>query len=180
MKLEQEGLVLDIGSYVGNYTRKVLVKNPKMTFWLYEPIPSYFNTCVNKFKNRENIVVYQTAVSADGRNFQMQSDGLRSRQGSAASSEGISVDSISIQTIFDSVTEIELVKMNIEGMEYECLEQLIHSNSLIKSKYLLIQFHNFEKESHNRRDVLRKKISRNFNNIYTFEWMWELWIRKGE
>ena len=29
-------------------------------------------------------------------------------------------------------------------MEYECLEQLIRTNSLIKAKHLLIQFHNFE------------------------------------
>lgn len=180
IKLKQEGLVLDIGSYLGEYTERVLGKNPKMTFWLYEPIPSYFNACVNKFKNRENVVVYQTAVSADGRDFQMHIDGLRSRQGSAASSEGVPVDSISIQEIFDSVSEIELLKMNIEGMEYECLEQLIHSNSLIKSKYLLIQFHNFEKESKDRRNALRMDIERDFNNIYTFEWIWELWIRKEE
>ena len=180
IELKQEGLVLDIGSYLGEYTKRVLGKNPKMTFWLYEPIPSYFNACVNKFKNRENVVVYQTAVSADGRDFQMQIDGLRSRQGSNASSEGVPVDSVSIQEIFDSVSEIELLKMNIEGMEYECLEQLIHSNSLTKSKYLLIQFHNFEKESKNRRNALRMDIARDFNNIYTFEWIWELWIRKEE
>ena len=180
IKLKQEGLVLDIGSYLGEYTKRVLGKNPKMTFWLYEPIPSYFNACVNKFINRENVVVYQTAVSADGRDFQMQIDGLRSRQGSNTSSEGVPVDSVSIQEIFDSVSEIELLKMNIEGMEYECLEQLVRTNTLIKAKFLLIQFHNCEKDSQERRNALRMAIARDFNNIYTFEWIWELWIRKEE
>lgn len=149
-----------------------------MTFWLYEPIPAFFSVCENKFKNKENIIVYQKAVSADGRNFQMQIDGLRSREEPSIFFESTAIESISIQDIFDSVMEIELVKMNIEGMEYECIEQLIRSNSLVKARYLLIQFHNFEKNSQNRRDLLRQQIEKDFNNVYTFEWMSELWIRK--
>ena len=65
-------------------------------------------------------------------------------------------------------------------MEYECLEQLIRTNSLIKARYLLIQFHDFEKDSHKRRDLIRKQMEKDFKNIYTFEWMWELGIRKDE
>ena len=108
------GLVLDIGAYLGEYTEVVLKKNKLMTFWLYEPIPEFFSVCENKFKNKENIIVYQKAVSADGHNFQMQIDGLRSREESSIFFESATIQSISIQDIFDSVMEIELVKMNIE------------------------------------------------------------------
>ena len=180
IKLNRTGLVLDIGSYMGNYTGLVLKSNPQLTYWLYEPISEFSSVCVKKFQDMENIVVFQKAVSADGRRIKMQIDGLRSRQKSVNFPEGVTIDSISIQEIFDSVSEIQLVKMNIEGMEYECLEQLIRTNSLIKAKYLLIQFHNFEKDSQNRRDLLRKQMARDFENIFTFEWMWELWIRKEE
>jgi FkbM family methyltransferase len=180
ISFNQTGLVLDLGSYLGDYTEVVVKNNPQLTFWLYEPIPEFFSVCANKFHNKENIVVSQKAVSADGRRIKMQIDGLRSRQKSVNFPEGVTIDSISIQEIFDSVSEIQLVKMNIEGMEYECLEQLIRTNSLIKAKYLLIQFHNFEKDSQNRRDLLRKQMARDFEIIYTFEWMWELWIRKEE
>ena len=180
MKFKKEGLVLDIGSYLGEYTEKVFKMNPGMTFWLYEPIPEYFNVCISRFKEQENVTVYQTAVSADGRKIQMQIDGLRSSQKLGSSPEGVTIRSIGIQKIFDSVEEIELLKMNIEGMEYECLNKLILTNSLIKAKYLLIQFHNFETDSTHKRDVLRKLIGKDFNNVYTFEWVWELWIRKEE
>jgi FkbM family methyltransferase len=180
IKLNTTGLVLDIGSYLGEFTEGVLKNNPHLTFWLYEPISEFFWVCENKFNNKENIVVSQKAVSADGRKIKMQIDGLRSRQKSVNFSEGVTIDSVSIQEIFDSVSEIELIKMNIEGMEYECLEQLIHSNSLIKAKKILIQFHNFEKDSQDRRDLLQIQLAKDFENIYTFEWMWELWIRKEE
>jgi FkbM family methyltransferase len=178
MKLAPNGLVLDIGSYLGEFTQKVLNKNPDMTFCLYEPIPKYFSACADKYKDRENIIVHQKAVSADGRDITMQINSLRSRQQNKMALNSTVVQSESVQKIFDSVINIELMKINIEGMEYECLEQLMLSDSLIKARHLLIQFHNFESDSQERRTALRNKIEQDFNNIYTFEWVWELWIRK--
>jgi FkbM family methyltransferase len=180
VKFKQEGLVLDIGSYLGEYTEKIRKLNPQLTFWLYEPIPEYCKICVKRFKENERVVIHQAAVSADGRTLQMQIDGLRSREDSINFLNATQVNSINIQEIFDSVTEIELMKMNIEGMEYECLQQLIHTDSLIKAKHLLIQFHNFDVGAHQRREVVRKQIERDFVNIFTFDWIWELWIRKSE
>lgn len=180
MNFKSNGLILDIGSYVGEYTKKLLDKNPKMTFWLYEPIPEYYRACLVRFKDRENVSVYQKAVSADGRDIRMQIDGLRSRQELKTNDEVLEFASINIQEIFDSVSEIELLKMNIEGMEYECLNQLILSNSLIKANYLLIQFHNFESEAEKKRNLVIKAIEEDFTNVFTFEWIWELWIRKGK
>ena len=180
MNLKSNGLVLDIGSYVGEYTKRILNKSPRMTFWLYEPIPKYFSACLNRFEGRENVYVYQKAVSADGRDIRMQIDGLRSRQEPNNTTGLIKFASVSIQEIFDTVAEIELVKMNIEGMEYECLNQLILSNTLLKAKFLLIQFHNFESGDKEKRDLMRKAFEKDFTNIFTFEWVWELWIRKQE
>ena len=178
MNFNSNGLILDIGSYLGAYTNKLIDKNPGMTFWLYEPIPEYYRACLIRFKERENVSVYQKAVSADGRDIRMQIDRLRSRQELNTNDKVLTFASINIQEIFDSVNEIELLKMNIEGMEYECLNQLILSNTLIKANYLLIQFHNFESEADKKRNLIIKAIENDFTNVFTFEWMWELWIRK--
>ncbi len=176
--LHKYGIVLDLGAFKGEFTKKIKLNNPHLTFWLYEPISEYFSIVANRFVGAKNITVHQYGVSADGRNIEMQIDDLRSRQELDNSIEKIEVKSLSIQEIFNSVTEIELVKMNIEGMEFECLEQLVKSNSLIKARYLLIQFHNFEHEAKSRREALRKEFDKDFNNLFSYEWMWELWIRK--
>ena len=55
-----------------------------------------------------------------------------------------------------------------------------HRNALIKANYLLIQFHNFESEADKKRNLIIKAIEDDFTNVFTFEWMWELWIRKGK
>ena len=40
-----------------------------------------------------------------------------------------------------NIEYIDFLKLNIEGSEYELLENLISSNNLDKIKYLQIQFH---------------------------------------
>lgn len=180
IKLKAGGIVLDIGAYKGQYTKKMLARNQNAAFQLYEPIAEYFQICKDLFRDEKSVTIHQAAVSADGRDFQMEIDGLRSRNSPEKSAESVSITSIDIQTIFDAVQEIELLKMNIEGMEYECLDKLISSNSLIKAKYLLIQFHNFEDRSPHNLEKIHQGIDKDFVNIWKYEWMWELWKRKLE
>lgn len=178
--LKPGGIVLDIGAFKGQYTKKMLARNRDMVFWLYEPIADYFQTCQNLFRDKRSITVYQAAVSSDGRDFEMEIDGLRSRHSSGNLTDSVKIASIDIQDIFDSAQEFELLKMNIEGMEFECLERLINSNSLVKAKYLLIQFHNFEDDSRSKLEKLREGINKDYSNVWQYEWMWELWKRKLE
>lgn len=180
LDLKAGGIVLDIGAYKGQFTEKILAGNKDSIFWLYEPIAEYFQDCENLFSNEKSITIYQAAVSADGRNFEMQVDGLRSRKAVGNSVDSVLIASICIQNIFDSAQEFELLKMNIEGMEFECLEKLIGTNSLIKAKYLLLQFHNFESNSAHRLEKIRENIDKDFENIWKYDWIWELWKRKEE
>lgn len=180
LDLKAGGIVLDIGAYKGQYTKKMHAFNADVVFWLYEPIEEYFQICQNLFFDESTITTHQTAVSADGRDFEMEVAGLRSRQASNNLTDSVSITSIDIQDIFDSADEFELLKMNIEGMEYECLEKLINSNSLIKAKYLLVQFHELDEHSPFKLAKIHESISNDYTNIWKYEWMWELWKRKAE
>jgi FkbM family methyltransferase len=177
--LREKGVILDIGAYRGVFSSKLMARHPENTYWLYEPIPDYFKVCLKRFKQEKNIILNQVAVTSDGRNLLIKIDGLRSRKVECGDARTFEHKSRSIQEIFNSLSEIELLKMNIEGMEFECLEQLVSSNSLIKARYLLIQFHEFEVNSHQRREDLHKVFEKDFDNLFCYEWMWELWIRKN-
>ncbi len=180
LDLKTGGIVLDIGAYKGQYTEKMHALNVDVIYWLYEPIVEYFQICKQLFFDKSTIVIHQAAVSADGRDFEMEVAGLRSRQASGNWIDSVSITSIDIQDIFDSAEEFELLKMNIEGMEYECLERLIRSNSLIKAKYLLIQFHELDEHSPSKLTKIHESISNDYTNIWKYQWMWELWKRKAE
>ena len=178
LDLQEHGLIMDFGAFKGEFTKRTKLKNPNMTFWLYEPISKYSNIAANRFSDSKNVKVNNYGVSADGRDIEMKIDNLRSRHNSDSLANNVLVKTMSIQEIFNSVTEIELIKMNIEGMEYECLEQLVKSSSLIKARHLLIQFHNFDPAAKYKLETLRNEFEKDFRNVFSCEWMWELWIRK--
>ena len=167
------GLVLDIGAYLGDFTYKLSKLKPEMTFKAYEPVPEFYEQCVNKFKSNKNINFFPYAVTCDGRDINILVDGPRSK---AEISEHNSLyKSLSVDEIMLDLSEVELLKMNIEGMEYECLNRLFENGEIMKIRYLLIQFHNFSSEHEQAYTKIRFLLEKNFTNIFEFKWKWELW-----
>ena len=121
LNLAKEGIVLDIGAYKGNFTLNLLRKNSKLTYLLYEPILEYCNIARNILGDQTNVVIIQKGISSDGRKIQLRDEGLRSRQIIRASDIYLEIQTQNILELFEADSRIELLKMNIEGMEYECV-----------------------------------------------------------
>ena len=180
LDLAKEGIVLDIGAYKGNFTLNLLRKNPKLTFLLYEPILQYCNIARNNLGDQTNVVIIQKGISSDGRKIQLRDEGLRSRQIIRPSDTHLEIQTQNILALFEADSRIELLKMNIEGMEYECLEILIKTEKLKLANNLLIQFHNFESTSEDRYLAIRNKLIVEYDCVFSYKWIWELWKRKPE
>ena len=180
LDLAKEGIVLDIGAYKGNFTLNLLRKNPKLTFLLYEPILQYYNIARNNLGDQTNVVIIQKGISSDGRKIQLRDEGLRSRQIIRPSDTHLEIQTQNILALFEADSRIELLKMNIEGMEYECLEILIKTEKLKLANNLLIQFHNFESTSEDRYLAIRNKLIAEYDCVFSYKWIWELWKRKPE
>jgi FkbM family methyltransferase len=180
LDLAKEGIVLDIGAYKGNFTLNLLRKNPKLTFLLYEPILQYCNIARNNLGDQTNVVIIQKGISSDGRKIQLRDEGLRSRQIIRPSDTHLEIQTQNILALFEADSRIELLKMNIEGMEYECLEILIKTEKLKLANNLLIQFHNFESTSEDRYLAIRNKLIAEYDCVFSYKWIWELWKRKPE
>ena len=71
--------------------------------------------------------------------------------------------------------KVDLLKLNIEGEEYSLLESLIENNELKRFSDIQIQFHNFIDNAEQRRDFIRKTLSKNFTLEYDFKFVWEGW-----
>jgi FkbM family methyltransferase len=147
---------------------------------LYEPILEYCNIARNNLGAQTNVVIIQKGVSSDGRKIQLRDEGLRSRQIIRASDIYLEIQTQNILELFEADSRIELLKMNIEGMEYECLEILIKTEKLKLANNILIQFHNFESTSENRYLAIRDKLNMEYDCVFSYKWIWELWKRKPE
>jgi len=75
---------------------------------------------------------------------------------------------------------IDLVKMNIEGSEYELLDEIIDSGCIGKIKHLQIQFHNFVEDAPRKRKEIRNKLKMTHVNKFNYPFIWERWDIKND
>ena len=176
MNLKEDGLVLDFGGYMGDFSANLLKTNPKLQCKIYEPVTQFAYFCQNRFKDNSNVEVIVSGVSSDGRYLKMHIDGPRTKNDSSTYLE--SFKSVSINGVLDILEEVELMKMNIEGMEYECLKALELNENLKKVKYLLVQFHNFNSNSDKDYRSVIETVEKSHTSLFKYKWLWELYIIK--
>lgn len=73
--------------------------------------------------------------------------------------------------------EISLMKVNIEGGEYQLLEKMLSSDLVKNIEYIQIQFHDFVPDAKERRDAIRHSLSKTHVCEWCYEFVWESWRR---
>ena len=71
--------------------------------------------------------------------------------------------SISDFVVEKKIEQIDLLKLNVEGAEYEILDNLISTNFIDKVKILLVQFHLNQSIDYSKYKSLKKKILKTHN-----------------
>ena len=147
-----------------------------LQYKVYEPVNQFAYFCQHRFKDNSNVEVIVSGVSSDGRYLKMFVDGPRTKNDSSTYLE--SFKSVPINSVLDILEEVELMKMNIEGMEYECLRALESNENLKKVKNLLVQFHNFDSNSDKDYRSVIKTIEKSHTSVFKYKWLWELYTIK--
>lgn len=156
--------VIDCGGYLGEYTEEIL-KKFDCNVILFEPIPEYAEVCRNKFKDKK-VVVIEKAVGEEGTIRISKNKNSSSQFGDG---EKIEVESISLNPL---IRNIDILKLNCEGAEFEIIKRLNEDNLLKDVKEILVQFHKWVEDPEKSREILSKTHRR----IYSFKW--DLWVKK--
>ena len=77
----------------------------------------------------------------------------------------------------ESIQEIDLLYMNIEGSEYQLLNHIIETGLIQNVKHLQVQFHNYILNSKLERKKIRKKLKKTHYCVFNFPFIWERWDR---
>ena len=78
------------------------------------------------------------------------------------------------------VQSIKLMKVNIEGGEYDLLERLISTGEIRKVQNLQVQFHASEPGHGQRVKRIRKLLSATHELQWQYPMVWESWARKRD
>jgi len=177
--LGTDALVIDAGGYIGDFTAEIIrVFNCRVD--VFEPIAEYAEKIRERFESNVNVCVVQAGFGASEKEELINIEGLGSsvfglNEGKCFR-EKIKIISAVNYIKSNDYLMIDLLKINIEGGEYELLSSLLNSSDLMKGiRYLQIQFHDFVPNAESMRDEIRKKLSETHKLMWDFPFIWESW-----
>ena len=152
--------VVDIGAHIGLFSLLVsqLCKTGKILS--FEPVSENFDLLVSNLKlnHIENILPFNMAVSKNSDRLDLFLNNDQSAHSIfSKSSESISVESTSLQKIFDEnkISACKLLKLDCEGAEYKIIDSL-PSEYLDKIQNIVMEYHLADTKPELARDLISK------------------------
>lgn len=176
--LNRDSLVLDLGGYHGDFAHEMR-RRFKCRVWIFEPVPE-FNAIIRKrFRRDPAVKVFGFGLAGKAQSLDLALDGLSS---GAFSKVGRRVK-VRLEGAAAFLTRsrpevVDLLKVNIEGGEFELLEALVRTGWMEKIRYLQLQFHSVVPDAEARVEQLRRDLERSHVRQWSFDWIWESWQRK--
>lgn len=176
--LNEHSIVFDIGGYNGQFAEQIYNRY-NCTVYVFEPVPSFYNSIVKKFKNNSKIKVYNFGISTVTKDIQffLNDDGTSSHRTLHNRQININAKVVNIKDFINDnqIEYIDLMKLNIEGEEYPLLEYMIDQNLIESINHLQIQFHSWIEGSEEKRHAIQNHLEKTHICTYNFDFVWESW-----
>lgn len=176
--LGPESVVFDVGGYKGDFAAEIRARFGSRV-WLFEPAERLYSECVKRF-------VADPAVTCHPFGLGEREEELERRVVSGGSNSAPAQkppEMLRLRPASDVLTrlggrQIDLLKISIEGGEYDLLEQLVASGLINEVLHLQVQFHDFIPNAQARRERLRQLLTRTHVEQWNFPFIWESWKRR--
>lgn len=173
-KQEDLKLVIDIGANCGYFALKVLENFPDCEVRGFEADPANYEICLRNLKKlgikspQVNVANFAVWSHADGVTVEPNLGGVShvvDRVGDdnpgfleerIASGETLTIPSVTLDSILDGHTEVDMLKLDVEGAEYEIL-RAVSPEQLAKCRFIGMELHDWFGPE--RRQALEDKIA---------------------
>lgn len=178
-KISSSPVLIDLGSCRGDFSKHFLTKYENAKVFMVEPSKTNFSLISkDPFFDKENVSRNFLALSSESGKFLTFYEDPRSEQNGSVIFNyfnGIpyEVETVSLNEIAKKFDHIDLVKMDVEGAEWEAIMNL-DEETLSKISQLTVEFHDFIDRSLSTKTELavKKMISHGFKVDYnSTTWM---------
>jgi FkbM family methyltransferase len=174
-KLTEESTVFDLGGYEGQWSSDVYARY-NCNVYIFEPVKAYADIIKDRFKQNSKIQVFQYGLAGSNQEVPITIDEFAStilnNKVESKQTEIIKLMDFHQFIIQENINSIDLIKINIEGAEYDLLEYLIGKNLINKIGSLLIQFHNFSNDAEKRMKEILERLSATHQQVYDYPFVW--------
>lgn len=176
--LSEMSVVFDVGGYQGNWAAEI-INRYGCTVHVFEPHPQFASDIASRFAENDCVRVHPIALSSEDGRFALSNDQDAS-SGRNVGENAIECRMVSVDRFMaeHSIGSIDVMKVNIEGGEYDLLPALISGGHMQKIGTLLIQFHHFDDQDPTRRESIRRDLAQTHDCDWSYEFVWEQWSRK--
>jgi FkbM family methyltransferase len=176
--LDENSVVFDLGGYEGQWTSDIFAK---YCCWIdvFEPVDDFAQQIAERFRRNQKIRVHNYGLADENKTARL----ALSQDGSSAFKDGGQVTEIKLiraQEFFTShnISHIDLMKINIEGGEYELLEHLVESGLIKKVSNVQVQFHDFVPDAERKMRRIQEELEKTHRLTYQYLFVWENWVLK--
>lgn len=173
--LNENSLIIDVGGYEGQWASDIFAKYC-CNIIIFEPVKKFYDNIKERFIKNNKISSYNVGLSNKDNNTTISLlDDSSSLFKKDSMSENIKTVNASVFLKEKNIHDIDLMKINIEGSEYDLLENLIESGFILKIKNIQVQFHDFIPNARERMTLIQEKLKKTHHLTYQYEFVWENW-----
>ncbi|MBH98933.1 MAG: hypothetical protein CMM56_10850 [Rhodospirillaceae bacterium] len=174
--LSSDDYVMDLGGYEGTWSESIK-KKFGCRIAIFEPVKPFALAIKDKFSKEPDVEVYQYGLGGSSRKEKIYLWGAGTstfrKRGEA---EEIRIVDIKQWFSDQNIRFVHLMKINIEGGEFELLERLIQTGLISRIKNIQVQFHNIAVESTKRMEKIHQGMYKTHQPTFQYKFVWENWV----
>jgi len=178
--LTPDSFVVDVGGYTGDWASLMFCRYA-CSIDIYEPHPTLYRYAIlEKFRHNKKVRAYNCGLSNETRKMTLYGDGYVASL--YPTQNTVSHQTANIHKASDVFEErysdkvIDVLKLNIEGAEYEVLPDLIQNFDMSHIRNIQIQFHQVVDDYNRKRSAIQHDLAAlGFVQTWNYEWAFENW-----
>ena len=178
--LTEDSVIMDLGGYRGDWTN-LMINKYNCTSHIFEPVKSLVNKIALRFAGDKRVKSYDVAVGSEKKKCNIYHGQDETSLFSLGNDDNYEViKMMEVSDVLDKINLnfVDLIKINIEGGEFDLLDAIINKGLQTKFGNFQIQFHKVEDDSVERRDKIHEELSKTHVCNWNYPWVWENWQLK--
>lgn len=179
VEIDADSVVLDVGAFVGDWSEKISDRFDP-TIYAFEPAASGVKAMHKKLGDRPKVHIFDYGLGGADQTAKLALAGPGSSIYTDESPFGlVDIEIRDIAAVLGelAIDEVDLLKVNIEGGEFDLFDRLIETDWLPRVRLVLIQFHEWHPKAYRRRRSIRRELRRTHEEVWDYSWVWEYWRR---
>ncbi|MES2803323.1 MAG: FkbM family methyltransferase [Bdellovibrionota bacterium] len=177
--LDKNSVVFDLGGYLGEFSEKIGRMYGSQVY-MFEPIAKFYTLAKNNLQILPQVKTFQLGLGKENKTdtFFLSDNATSAFVGQQTDKEEVKIVNVIDFMKEHKIEKVDLIKINIEGGEFDILEYLIDQNYISRFVNIQVQFHDFVPDASARRELIRQKLAKTHACTYEYDFIWENWKLK--